>query len=313
MLVRESGQPHLFAFSRIERRERVEYLVALNNSRTETVEATLSTCQPAGASFQCLFDSRYPDLPGGPGLAAGEKGQVAVSLAPLQCAVWKADAALPATVSAPAIAFAAPASGATFTFADRERDGHVIAVRQELRADVTGGDGFAEVTFALRRSSRPGQYELLGTSDSPPYRIFWRPPADLLPGDELAFIATVNDLRGHQASAEVDHLRVAPTQIAFGIRGAVVPQVTREPGATVTARAGSDLTLSIAATGTGPIETRWLHDGREVAGATRPDFTVRNVTAAAAGHYRALLQNREGTTLSRDILVVVESPSPPKP
>jgi hypothetical protein len=291
----------------------VEYLVALNNARTETVGATLSTCQPAGASFQCLFDSRYPDLNGGPSLVAGEKGLVAVSLGPLQCVVWKADAALPANVPAPAIAFTAPAGGSTFTFADRSRDGHVIAVRQELRADVTGGDGFAEVTFAMRRSSRPGQYDLLGTSDSPPYRIFWRPPADLAPGDELAFIATVNDLRGHRASAEIDHLRVAPTPIAFGIKGAVVPQVTREPDPTVTARAGTDLTLSITATGTGPIETRWLHDGREIAGAARPDLTLRNVTPVAAGHYMALLRNREGTTLSRDILVVVESPSSPKP
>src|SRR6202167_73404 len=57
MLVRESGQPHLFAFSRIERRERVEYLVALNNSRTETVSTRLSTCQPAGSVFRCIFDS----------------------------------------------------------------------------------------------------------------------------------------------------------------------------------------------------------------------------------------------------------------
>jgi glycosidase len=313
MLVRESGQPHLFAFSRIERRERVEYLVALNNSRTETVGAALPTCQPAGASFQCLFDSRYPDLNGGPSLSTDERGQVAVSLAPLQCAVWKADAVLRATVPAPAVVFAAPASGSTFTFSDRSRDGHVIAVRQELRADVTGGDGFAEVTFAMSRSSRPGQYDLLGTSDSPPYRIFWRPPADLVPGDDLAFIATVNDLRGHRASAEIEHLRVAPTRISFGIRGAVVPLVTREPGATVAARPGTELTLSITATGTGPIEIRWLHDGREVAGAARPDFTVKNVTAATAGHYMALVHNREGTTLSRDILVVIDPASSPKP
>ncbi len=313
MLLRESGQPHLFAFSRIERRERVEYLVAFNNSRTDTVGATLATCQPAGGSFQSMFDSRYPHINDGPSLTVGAQGQVAVSLAPLQCAVWKADAPLAATAPAPSIAWAAPASGATFTFAERGRDGHVFAVRQELRAEVTGGDGFAEVTFAMRRSSRPGQYDLLGTSDSPPYRIFWRPPADLVPGDELAFIATVNDLRGHRASTEIDHLHVAPTPISFGIKGAVVPRLTQEPDATVNVRAGADLTLSITATGTAPIEIRWLHDGREVAGANRPDLSVKKVTGATAGHYMAMVHNREGTALSRDILVQVDPPSAPTP
>jgi alpha-amylase len=62
--------------------------------------------------------------------------------------------------------------------------GHVIPERQEIRADVAGGDGFAEVTFVMERASRPGQYELLGTDDAPPYRVFWRPPADLAPGEE---------------------------------------------------------------------------------------------------------------------------------
>jgi alpha-amylase len=313
MLLRESGQPHVFAFSRIERRERVEYLVALNNSRRETIAATLATCQPAGAGFECLFDSRYPDLNEGPALTAGDKGQVTLTLAPLQCIVWKASASLPTPASPPSIAFAAPADGSTFTFASRSRDGHVIPIRQELRAEVAGGDGYAEVTFAMKRASRPAQYELLGTSDAPPYRIYWRPPADLAPGDELAFIATVNDLRGHLASAEIDHLRVAPTAVSFGIKGAVVPFFTREPDATISARAGRELTLAITATGTGPLEISWLHDGRPVAGASRPQLTVRSVGSAVAGHYRALVRNREGTALSRDILVLVEPPASPRP
>ena len=61
---------------------------------------------------------------------------------------------------------------------------------------MAGGDGFAEVTFALVHASRPAQFELLGTDDNAPYRIFWRPPPDLAPEEELTFIATVSDLRG---------------------------------------------------------------------------------------------------------------------
>jgi glycosidase len=305
MLLRESGQPHIFAFSRIDRRERVEYLVAMNNSRKEPLSATLGTCQLPGATFQCLFDSQYPDLNEGPALTAGKKGEVVVSLAPLQCIVWKADAPLAAPDTAPTIAFADPAPGSTFTFATRSRDGHTIPIRQELRADVSGSDGFAEVTFVMRRASRPDQYEYLGTSDSPPFRIYWRPPADLAAGEELSFLATVNDLRGHVASAEIDHLRVAATPISFGIKGAVVPFLTRQPPANISLQGGRDLTLSITATGTAPLEIHWLHDGSLVNGATGPVLTVKNATPATAGHYRAMIRNREGTCLSRDIAVTV--------
>ena len=306
MLIRDSGEPHLFAFSRVERREQVEYLVALNNSRTDTAVASLATCQPAGAGFRGIFDSKSPDLTGGSVLAVGGDGHVAVSLAPLQCVIWQAVARLPAPASAPSITFSAPESGSVMTFTARSVVGHVIPERQELRADVTGGDGLAEVTFAMARASRPRQYELLGTDDAPPYRVFWRPPADLAPGEDLTFIATVDDLRGHRASAQIERVRVAPGALSFGIRGAVVPILNREPGPVVTAKAGKDLRLSVDATGTGPMEYRWLHDGGEIAGASRPALTLRNVTAEDAGHYVALVHDPEGTTISRDVLVRID-------
>jgi alpha-amylase len=303
MLLRDSGEPHLFAFSRVERKEQVEYLVALNNSRTDTAVASLATCQPAGAGFRNIFDSKSPDLPGASVLTVGGDGRVAVSLAPLQCVIWQAGARLPTPASAPSIVFSAPAAGSVMTFTASSVGGHVIPERQELRADVAGGDGFAEVTFAMARASRPRQYELLGTDDSPPYRVFWRPPADLAPGEDLTFIATVDDLRGHRASAQAERVRVAPSALSFGIRGAAVPMLRREPEPVVTAKAGRELKLSIDATGTGPMEYRWLHDGDEIAGASRPVLKLRNVAAEAAGHYVALVHDPEGTTVSGEVLV----------
>jgi glycosidase len=305
MLLRESRQPHLFAFSRIERSERVELLVALNNSRTETVGATLATSQPSGAALRRIFDSRDSNPAGGPPLTAGGDGKVSVSLAPLQCVIWEAEAPLPAPASAPSISFASPGSGSTFTFTARTVYGQVIPIRQELRAAITGGDGFAEVTFAMERASRPGQYELLGTEDAAPYRVFWRPPADLLPGDELAFIATVDDLRGHRASAEINRLHVAPGSVSCGIRGATVPLLTREPGPFLDAKEGGELTLTVSATGTGPLEYAWVHDGLEIEGASQPSLILKNVSAGAAGHYVALVRNREGTAISSDAIVRV--------
>jgi len=306
MLLRDSGNPHLFAFSRVERGEKVEYLVAMNNSRTDDAAASLATCQPEGAGLRVIFDSRSPDLPGGPTLTAGADGRVDVTLAPLECIVWQAQARLSAPASPPEVAFAAPASGSVITFTARSLAGHVIPERQELRADVSGGDGLAEVTFVMARASRPGQYELLGTDDAPPYRVFWRPPADLAPGESIRFLATVDDLRGHQASAEVDGIRVAPGPLSFGIRGAAVPVLVRQPGAGASARAGGDLTLSVSVKGTGPMEYRWLHDGREVAGASHPTLRLRNVTAESAGQYVALVHDPEGTAISAGTLVRID-------
>jgi hypothetical protein len=304
MLVRESHQPHVFAFSRIERGERVEFLVAMNNSRTETVTAGPATCQPAGAGFATIFDSRSPNLAGAPAPVAAD-GTLALQLAPLQCVILKALAPLPVPASSPSIRFAAPASGSTFVFTQRHIVGQVVTERQELRAEVAGGDGFAEVTFAMARASRPGQYELLGTDDAPPYRVFWRPPADLAPGDELAFIATVDDLRGHRESSRIGGVRVAPSSLSFGIKGATVPVFDMEPDPAVSAKAGQDLTMTVSASGTGPLEFTWLHDGGEIAGASSPSLVLKNVSSGAAGHYVALARDREGTAVSRDVAVTI--------
>lgn len=305
MLLRESREPHLLAFSRIERAERVEYLVALNNSRTDTITAPLATSQPAGAGLRVIFDSEGPDRAGAGALRVGEGGTVTVSLAPLQCAVWQADSPLSRLAAPPTVSFVSPAGGSILAFTARELDGQMIPERKELRAQVSGGDGFAEVTFVMQRASRPRQFELVGTADTPPYRVYWRPPADLAPGEVLRFVATANDLRGHESSAEINQVRVAPSGLSFGIRGAIVPILTREPDPVVNAKEGADLALSVSATGTDPMEYRWLHDGEDVAGADGPTLRLKALTAEAEGHYVALVHDREGTAISADVLLHV--------
>lgn len=305
-ITRASASPNLFAFSRIERAERVEYLVALNNSEARAAGSALATCQPAGALFTRVFDSLDPGPAAGKPLEAGAGGTVSVSLEPMQCVVWKAQAPLAPPASAPSVALATPLPGATLSFTADSVDGHEIPVRQEIRAEVSGGDGFAEVTFALARASRPGQYELLGTADAPPYRVFWRPPADLAPGEKLAFIATVDDLRGHRASAQATGIRVAPSGLSFGIRGASVPTLVRQPDASVEVREGSALELSVLAAGTGPLDYAWLHDGSRVAGAAGAVLRIGRAAAADAGGYVALVHGPEGTAISREAVVRVE-------
>jgi hypothetical protein len=102
-------------------------------------------------------------------------------------------------------------------------------------------------------------------------------------------------------------VRVTPSDISFGIKGAIVPVFTREPGPVVRAVEGQGLTLTVAATGTEPLEYRWLHDGNEIAGASLPELKLEKISADASGHYLALVRSREGTSISRDILVQVDA------
>jgi hypothetical protein len=54
------------------------------------------------------------------------------------------------------------------------------------------------------------------------------------------------------------------------------------------------------------MEYRWLHDGSEVAGASRPALRLKNVTAETAGRYVALVHDPEGTAISAGTLVRVD-------
>lgn len=293
MLLRPSGCPGLFAFSRIERDERIEYLVVLNNSRDAVLSAQVATSQPAGASLELLFESKL-QAAGQRTLVAGAGGVASVSLAPLQFAVWRAVSALPVPARAPQIILESPPAGAILVIGTREVDGLVFPGRHEIRAHVRGGDGFAEVTFAMSRASRPGQFELLGTDDTEPYRVFWRPPPDLAPGEVLTFHATVSDLRGGRSSTQVDGIRIQADEKTFGPRGAFVPKIKLAPPPLVQLAAGHEHALSVQAVGTGPLQYQWLCNDAVIPGATGSDLVV-----AEPGRYTVLVRNRAGTVISR--------------
>lgn len=300
MVTHLAEDPSVFAFSRIDRRERVEYLVALNNSRARTVRARVATSQPAGARLEPLFNLLSDGDAAGGTLEAGTDGSVVVSLEPMQCVVWRATAPLAARGNTEplAITITTPAAGATLTFSAREVDGLTFPTRREIRAEVTGSDSVAEVTFVMMRRSRPGQFEWLGTDDAPPYRVFWNPPADLAPDDVLTFSATVDDLRGRRRSAELGGLTVAPNSLAFGITGASVPTIKSSLPPRLALRAGEPLHLHVEAGGTPPLEFQWLRDDAEIPGATEADLVLAAPSEQDRGRYRVLVRNRAGTVLS---------------
>ena len=308
MLVRPSGNGQVLAFSRIERGEKVEYLAAFNAGRSQSATVSLQTCQPAGATMSQVFDSASPQSPGAAVVTADAGGKVSLTLAPLEFTVWKAAQALGTPATPPTIAFATPAAGAVMSFPATTTDGQTFPVRQEIEANVTGGDGYAEVTFALERSSRPGQYEILGTDDAPPYRVYWAPPNDLGSGETFRIIATVDDLRGDRASATVENLSVAAGTRSWGIRGAMGPSFGEMPVATLSVPSDSNSALGALVEGTAPMRYQWYHNGQAVAGATGPVLHLKGWDPTIVGNYHVVATNLAGTTTCRDSVVTIGPP-----
>ncbi|HEY3485687.1 MAG TPA: pullulanase-associated domain-containing protein, partial [Ilumatobacteraceae bacterium] len=120
---------------------------------------------------------------------------------PLGFVVYRAKDRVPVSPKAPGITITAPHDGDTVVIATDMMDGHAVDRRVEVRAELDT-DAMAEVTFLV--SEDGGDYQLIGTDDNAPYRLFFDPSH--LRGSEdtsLTFRAIVNDLSGHLASDEV--------------------------------------------------------------------------------------------------------------
>ncbi|MFF0554930.1 pullulanase-type alpha-1,6-glucosidase [Streptomyces sp. NPDC004266] len=173
------SQGSVYAFSRTDARQRVEYLVAANSATTpQTV-----TVPADSAAFQVLY--------GGKGAVTAQDGKVTLTVPALSSLVLKADAPLPAPATAPGLALRAPAAGATGTV--------------ELGADVTGG-GLNRVVFAAQAGDGP--WQVLGSADHAPYKVTQKITAPA--GTPLRYKAVVVDAAGRTASATAATTSGAP-------------------------------------------------------------------------------------------------------
>ncbi len=169
----------IFAFSRIDREEQVEYVVALNNATTAQ-QATFDTFTP-----DATWTAVYPA--GKAALRSNPMGQITVDVPALGLVIYKADAAIPASAAAPNVTFTKPAAG-----------GEVFG-RTEV-AVTLDADQLAEVTFAVKVGAN--DWEVIGVDTNAPYRVFYDVSA-LPVGTALTFRAIANDLNGHLKSASV--------------------------------------------------------------------------------------------------------------
>jgi alpha-amylase len=302
MILRPSADARVFAFSRIDRDERVEFLVALNQSKTSDVVVDLPVSVPAGAKLKRVVIGPLGEDARDQVLVSTKAQTVKVRLRPLESAVWRADAPLPVPARDPQLHLTSLKPSQSLSFKGVESDGHVFSRRAEIAVKVEGSDDVGEVTFLMSRASRPDQYELLGVDDAPPHRVFWRPSPDLPESEELTFIALFDDLRGHRAVAQVEHVRVAERAGMSGVRGASVPRFTVLPQEIGSGTDGV-MTLSAAAEGEPEPSYQWYKDGRSIPGASSAKLELGGSGADRSGSYFLAARNVAGTTLTREIIV----------
>jgi alpha-amylase len=266
-----SDGPGIYAFSRLERRDQREYLIAMNNS-----EQAQTAAIPTYSAMQ-TFKKVYGD--GALAIKSGVDSKLTLAVPPLSAVVYESTGRIPGSKAAPAITLSepAPAPGARG--------------RIQVAADIAGSS-FYEVTFYAQAGNGP--WQPIGTDDNAPYQVF-HDVSGLATGTPLRYRAVVLDNRGHSASAAA--------------RSAVVPapEVTIEAPAegsrvrgTVEVRAVADPERSshVVAFERRVAGGAWTPIGSD---SSSPVYTVfdelpADLAADTPIEYRAILTQPDGTT-----------------
>jgi glycosidase len=178
-----SPAPGIFAFSRTDARDQVEYVVALNNATTDQT-ATIPTYSRLMPFFRLWGD-------GPQRLKTARDKALKVTVPALSAVVYRAAHRLERSQAAPAIAL---------------RVDPQVSGRPQVAADVSG-DSLYQVSFYARTAG--GRWTLLGTDDNAPYRVY----PDLsgyAVGTSVELAAVMRDNAGHVSAARATTTVVAP-------------------------------------------------------------------------------------------------------
>ncbi|SCL24342.1 pullulanase-type alpha-1,6-glucosidase [Micromonospora inyonensis] len=167
--------PGVFAFSRIDPKQRVEYVVAVNNAATP--QTVIVDTWSANATFTGVHGAT------GTTTATGD-GKLTLTVPPLSAVVHRAGTPIPQPAAAPGITITAPADDAA------------VVTRAAVSAAVTG-DPLATVAVAARVDG--GKWTLLGTAEQAPYTLH-HDLTGLPGGTRIEYKAVVRDSRGRTAS-----------------------------------------------------------------------------------------------------------------
>lgn len=169
------SQGPIFAFSRFDREERIEYVVASNNAAL-TVPTSIFVVTPE-VSFEPIWG-------GIDSVSSDQAGELSFEIPPLSTVVLRATAAAGFPDSSPEVTIVRPEGQEIPTF------------RYRLEAELAD-QRYAEVTFAVAIDGT--EPVVVGVDDAPPYRVYW--DNDTVPtGAMVEVIVTVDDGSGRLRS-----------------------------------------------------------------------------------------------------------------
>ncbi|WP_353650145.1 pullulanase-type alpha-1,6-glucosidase [Nakamurella sp. A5-74] len=190
-----SAAAGVFAFSRIDAKEQVEYVVAANNA-TEPKTVSFDTLS-AGMRFSAIYGGARP-------VTSARDGHVSVTVPALSTVVWKAGSKLARAKAAPRAVFVTPGAVGSES---------AVGGRAPIQVAVPAG-GFNQVSFAWRPAGSK-TWQPLGTDDNAPYRVFQDVSA-LAPGSLVEYRAVVKDHSGNLSATSTSAVVGAPAPPSSG-------------------------------------------------------------------------------------------------
>jgi len=174
-----SASGSVYAFARVDRTEKIEHLVALNNAATAAT-VTLTTLTP-GATYAPLYGTTDP-------VTADATGSVTLTVPALSAVVLRADRTVGAWAGggSTAITVSAPTAGAG------------LSGVSPVTAAVPGST-WSETSVAYRVLGAPG-WTPLGTAETTSPRVF-HDVTKLAPGTLVEYRAVSTDAAGNHAAA----------------------------------------------------------------------------------------------------------------
>jgi glycosidase len=277
----------IYAFSRIDRGQQREYVVALNNSEAAAT-AAVPTYVARGA-FTRVYGTGPARL-----TSAGDR-TLTLTVPPLSAVVYESAGRVPRSKAAPAVTLGQPAPSAE------------ARTRMQVTADVSGSS-FAEVTFYARAGN--GRWTPVGTDDNAPYGVY-HDVTNLPAGTPLQYRAVVLDNAGHTRTSAARAATV-PTPlvtIEAPVEGSNV-RGTVEVRAVVDPERGSHV-VRIERRVAGGAWTAVGTDSSSPAYTAFDDLTPLNLAAGTTVEYRAVLLGRHGRAASTSAVLSVRYAGPP--
>jgi glycosidase len=264
----------VYAFSRVDRGQQREYVVALNNSE-----------QPATAAIptygsRSTFRKIYGD--GADTVRSAGNGHLTLTVPPLSTVVYQATDRLDRSRTAPSISLAqpVPAAGANS--------------RMHVSAQV-GGSSFYEVTFQAKVGR--GDWRSIGTDDTAPYQVF-HDVSGIPSGTDVQYRAVVLDNGGHdrasavrRATVPLPALTIEVPAAGSNVRGTVEVRAVADPERSshvvrIDRRVGNGQWTPVGTDSSSPVYTVF------------DNLTPLNLATGTTVAYRAVLTSGNGEVTS---------------